>query len=109
MQAGDENSEGAAKRALRRGTGEDLNFYTAALADNLLGWATFPSSYGATYAYEVRPSSNRCCSCVLSFDNSLVFHVFRMVWCVLISRCQERGLVRSAWAIPGPMKWGTGE
>ena len=51
MISGDEDSEYAAKRALRRGTGEDLNFYTAALADSLLGWATFPNSYGATYAF----------------------------------------------------------
>jgi hypothetical protein len=51
MVYGGEDSEYAAKRALRRGTGEDLNFYTAALADNLLGWATFPNSYGSTNAY----------------------------------------------------------
>jgi hypothetical protein len=51
MGYGDEASEYAAKRALRRGTGEDLNFYTAALSDNLLGWATFPDSYGTSYGY----------------------------------------------------------
>jgi hypothetical protein len=51
MVSGGESSEYAAKRALRKGTGADLNFYTAALSDNLLGWATFPYSYDATYAY----------------------------------------------------------
>ncbi len=34
------------KKALRRGTMGDLNVYTAKLANNLLGWATFPK---ATY------------------------------------------------------------
>ena len=46
------SSEIDAKQALRRGTGADLNFYTADLGDNLLGWATFPSSYTANFAYD---------------------------------------------------------
>jgi hypothetical protein len=37
--------EQAAKAALRRGTGETLNFYTANLPGGLLGWATFPNWY----------------------------------------------------------------
>ena len=51
MGYGDENTEYAAKRALRRGTGEDLNFYTAGLSGGLLGWATFPNSYDAVYGF----------------------------------------------------------
>lgn len=38
-----ESSELEAKRTLRKGTGADLNFYTADLQDGLLGWATFPN------------------------------------------------------------------
>ena len=51
MVSGDEASEYAAKRALRRGTGEDLNFYTASLADNLLGWATLPWGYNSVFGF----------------------------------------------------------
>ena len=41
----DSAEETAAKEALRRGSGADLNFYTANLGGGLLGWATFPQSY----------------------------------------------------------------
>jgi hypothetical protein len=41
-------AEAQAKAALRRGTADDLNIYSANIGQGLLGWATFPGAIRAT-------------------------------------------------------------
>jgi len=43
-------AETQAKSALRQGTADDLNIYTANPGGGLLGWATFPSNYASAPA-----------------------------------------------------------
>jgi hypothetical protein len=46
------NAERAAKRTLRKGTADDLNIYTANLAEGYLGWSTLPWDYASDPKYD---------------------------------------------------------